>query len=43
VKQIAHELELSERTVKMHRAAMLKSLDVRTNAEAIRLAVRAGL
>jgi PAS domain S-box-containing protein len=42
-KQIAHELELSERTVKMHRAAMLKSLDVRTNAEAIRTAVRAGL
>ena len=43
IKQIAHELELSERTVKMHRAAMLKSLRVRTNAEAIRLAVRAGL
>jgi PAS domain S-box-containing protein len=43
VKQIAHELGLGERTVKMHRAAMLKSLGVRTNAEAIRLAVRAGL
>ncbi|HSR00097.1 MAG TPA: PAS domain-containing protein [Sphingomicrobium sp.] len=43
IKQIAHELKLSERTVKMHRAAMLRSLDVRTNAEAIRLAVRAGL
>lgn len=43
IKQIAHELELSERTVKMHRAAMLMSLGVRTNAEAIRLAVRAGL
>lgn len=43
IKQIAHELGLSERTVKMHRAAMLRSLGVRTNAEAIRLAVRAGL
>ena len=43
VKQIAHELGLSERTVKMHRAAMLKSLDVSTNAGAIRIAVRAGL
>ena len=43
IKQIAHELGLSERTVKMHRAAMLRSLGVRTNAEAIRVAVRAGL
>jgi hypothetical protein len=43
IKQIAHELGLSERTVKMHRAAMLKSIEVQTNAEAIRIAVRAGL
>lgn len=43
IKQIAHELGLSARTVKMHRAVMLRSLGVLTNAEAIRLAVRAGL
>ena len=43
IKQISYELEVSERTVKMHRSAMLKALDVRTNAEAIRIAVRAGI
>lgn len=42
-KQIAYELGLTERTVKMHRAAMLRALGVRTNAEAIRLAIEAGL
>ena len=42
-KQIAYELKLTERTVKMHRAAMLAALDVRTVAEAIRIAVEAGL
>ena len=41
-KQIAHELGLTERTVKMHRAALLKALDVRSGADAIRLAVEAG-
>jgi len=41
-KQIAHELQLTERTVKMHRAALLKALDVRSGADAIRLAVEAG-
>lgn len=41
-KQIAFELGLSERTVKMHRAAVLAALDVRTIADAIRLAVEAG-
>jgi PAS domain S-box-containing protein len=41
-KQIAYELGLGERTVKMHRAAVLKNLDVRTNADAIRLAIEAG-
>jgi DNA-binding NarL/FixJ family response regulator len=42
-KQIAHDLGLSERTVKMHRSAMLRTLDVRTVAEAIRIAIEAGL
>lgn len=42
-KQIAFELGLKERTVKMHRAALLRSLDVRTNAEAIRIAIESGL
>jgi PAS domain S-box-containing protein len=41
-KQIAYDLGLTERTVKMHRAAMLRSLRVRTGAEAIRLAIEAG-
>lgn len=41
-KQIAFELGLSERTVKMHRSAVLRALDVRTSADAIRLAVEAG-
>lgn len=41
-KQIAFELSLTERTIKMHRAAMLKGLRVRTLAEAIRIAIEAG-
>ncbi len=41
-KQIAFELGLTERTIKMHRAAMLKALGVRTVAEAIRIAIEAG-
>lgn len=42
-KQIAWDLGLSERTIKMHRSAMFRALDVRTSAEAIRVAVEAGL
>lgn len=42
-KQIAWDLSLSERTVKMDRAAMLTRLGVRSNAEAIRIAILAGL
>ena len=42
-KQIAHELGIAEKTVKMHRALLLDRLGVRTSAEAIRLAVEAGL
>ena len=41
-KQIAFELGLSERTVKMHRAALFISLGVKTSADAIRLAIEAG-
>jgi len=41
-KQIAYDLGLSERTVKMHRSAMLRSLGIRTTAEAIRVAIEAG-
>jgi PAS domain S-box-containing protein len=42
-KQIAWELKISEKTVKMHRALALERFGVRSSAEAIRLAVEAGL
>jgi PAS domain S-box-containing protein len=42
-KQIAWELKISEKTVKMHRALVLDRLRVASSAEAIRLAVEAGL
>ena len=42
-KQIAWELKISEKTVKMHRALLLEQLGVATSADAIRLAVEAGL
>ena len=42
-KQIAWQLGIAEKTVKMHRALMLERLGVATSAEAIRLAVEAGL
>jgi PAS domain S-box-containing protein len=42
-KQIAWELKLSEKTVKMHRALLLERLGVATSADAIRIAVEAGL
>ena len=41
-KQIAHQLGVTERTVKMHRAALLGALKLRTSADAIRMAVEAG-
>ena len=42
-KQIAWDLKISEKTVKMHRALLLQRLGVATSAEAIRIAVEAGL
>ena len=42
-KQIAWELKLSEKTVKMHRTLLLEQLGVASSADAIRIAVEAGL
>jgi two-component system response regulator FixJ len=42
-KMIAHDLCISARTVEVHRALMLERLRTRSMAEAIRLAVLAGL
>jgi PAS domain S-box-containing protein len=42
-KQIAHTLNVSEQTVKMHRALVMQRLGVATTADAIRIAVEAGL
>jgi len=42
-KQIAWQLKISEKTVKMHRALLIERLGVRTSAEAIRIAVEGGL
>lgn len=42
-KQIAWRLSLSEKTIKMHRGLLLAKLGVTTTADAIRVAVEAGL
>ena len=42
-KMIAHDLGISARTIEVHRAHMLERLRTRSIAEAIRLAVMAGL
>jgi len=42
-KQIAHNLQISVSTVKMHRAEALARMNLSTSAEAIRVAVEAGL
>ena len=42
-KQIAAELDLAEKTVKMHRAILMTRLGLHTTADLIRLAVEAGL
>ncbi|MDH7974349.1 PAS domain-containing protein [Sphingomonas sp. AR_OL41] len=41
-KQIAYELGLNERTVKMHRSTVIRVLGLRTTADIIRLAIEAG-
>lgn len=42
-KQVAWQLGISEKTVKMHRALLMERLGVPTSADLIRLAVEAGL
>lgn len=42
-KQIAWQLKISEKTVKMHRGLLLHKLGLATSAEAIRLAAEAGI
>ena len=42
-KAIAHQLDLSVRTVEMHRAQLLSRLGVRSTVEAVRIALDAGI
>jgi len=42
-KQIADELDLTERTVKMHRSMLMERLKLKSIADLIRLAVEAGM
>ena len=42
-KVIAYDLDISIRTVEMHRAAMMERLGVRTFADALRLAIEGGI
>ncbi len=42
-KQIAWQLSLSEKTIKMHRSLLLQKLETANTADAIRIAVEAGL
>jgi two-component system, LuxR family, response regulator FixJ len=42
-KLIAHRLDLSPRTVEMHRTALMEKLGVRSLSEAVRIAVSAGV
>jgi RNA polymerase sigma factor (sigma-70 family) len=42
-KQIASDLEISEKTVKVHRGRVMAKLEVRSVAELVRIAERAGI
>jgi len=42
-KQIAYDLGTVEKTIKFHRSAIMKKLDIRTVADLVRLAEKAGL
>ncbi|GAA4036463.1 hypothetical protein GCM10022213_02330 [Parerythrobacter jejuensis] len=42
-KQVAAELGLSEKTVKMHRGLVMEKLGLRTSADLVRIAVEAGI
>jgi len=42
-KQIARDLGISPRTVEIHRRSLMERLEARTTADAIRIAVYAGL
>ena len=42
-KQIAHELNISERTVKAHRKQVLHKMNVNSIAELVLLSVKAGI
>lgn len=42
-KEIAFELSLSEKTVKMHRGLVMERLQIRSSADLVRLAVEAGI
>ncbi len=43
VKEIGHELALSDKTISTYRARILDKMNMRTNAELMRYALRAGL
>ena len=42
-KEIAYQLGLAEKTIKMHRGLVMEKLGLRTGADLIRLAVEAGI
>jgi DNA-binding NarL/FixJ family response regulator len=42
-KQIGGQLGIEEKTVKMHRSRLIEALGVKTSADAIRIAVEAGI
>ena len=42
-KQVAADLQITERTIKMHRANILQKLEVGSMAEMVRLAVDLGI